>query len=216
MGRVVFRLNQEHSSGTFRKIQSQRMAKTSAKIDKRRRARKKDNIPIDTVSEKRRRGRPVKIQRIWVRGRADNYRWILNRFWDYIWPALSKVQTQREVIQSFTRPEVGPYALDFIMMADLILQVVHDPKFPKRKRQAQINFMSDSIAAQGVVTARSSRDICDRERARIKRVHHILRYEYYVECSCGYEGQSRDHACPKCEAQIEFLADSMFDGDSDE
>jgi len=187
------------------------MPRTSAKVDNQKRARKKAKVSIDTVSEKRPRGRPVKIQASWVRGRADNYRWIFHQIWDHIWPALSKAQTQQEAIQSFARPEVGSYALDFIRMADLILQVAYDPKFPKRKREAQINFMADSIAAHGVVTPRSSRDICERERARIKRVHHILRYEYYVECSCGYQGPSRNHACPKCEAEIQFKADSPFD-----
>jgi len=217
MGRVVSRLNQEHLSGTFRKIQNRRMPKTSAKADRQRRGRKKDKIPIDTASEKRPRGRPVKIQASWVRGRADNCRDnILELIWDHVWPGLSKAKTRQDVVQSFSGAEVGSYALDLIRMADLILQVVCDPRFPKRKRQAQINFMADSIAAYGVLTPRSSRDVCERERARIKRVHHILRYEYYVECSCGYAGHSRDHACPNCEAQIEFLADSMFDSDSDE
>jgi len=96
---------------------------------------------------------------------------------------------------------------------DLILQVAHDPKFPKRKREAQINFMADSIAAHGVVTPRSSRDICDRERTRIKRVHRILHYEFYIECSCGYKGHSRKHGCPNCEAEIQFKPDSPFDID---
>jgi hypothetical protein len=205
MRRVVSRLNQEHLSGTFRKIQSQGMPKTSAKVDKHRRARKKDKIPIDTASEKRPRGRPIKIQASWVRGRADNYRDnIFDLIWDHVWPGLSKAETRQDVVQSFSGAEVGAYATDLVILADLILQVVRDPKFPKRKREAQINFMADSIAAHGVVTPRSSRDICDRERARIKRVRHILRYEYYVECSCGYKGQSRDHACPNCEAQIEL------------
>ena len=34
--------------------------------------------------------------------------------------------------------------------------------------------------------------------------HHIIRYEFYVECSCGYKGRSVDHACRKCEARIQF------------
>ncbi len=187
------------------------MPRTSAKTYKQKQARQTTNFSLDKESQKRPRGRPVKIQASWVRGRADNYRWIFHQIWDHIWPALSKAQTQQEAIQSFARPEVGSYALDLIRMADLILQVAQDPKFPKHKRKAQINFMADSIAAHGVVTPRSSRDICERERARIKRVHHILRYEYYVECSCGYQGPSRNHACPECEAEIQFKADSPFD-----
>jgi hypothetical protein len=164
--------------------------------------------------EKGRRGRPAKIQPSWVRGRADNYRWIFDQIWKYVWPGLSKAETQKDVIQTFARPEVGSYALELITMADLILRVVRDPKFPKRKREAQINFLADSIGACGTVTPRSSRDICERERARIKHAHRILSYEFYVECSCGYKGHSRNHACPKCEATIDFKSDSLFDIDS--
>jgi hypothetical protein len=110
-------------------------------------------------------------------------------------------------VLSFSGEEVRAYATDLVMLADLILQVVQDPKFPKRKREAQINFLADSIAAHGMVTPRSSRDTCERERARTKRVQRILSYEYYVECSCGYKGHSRNHACPNCEAQIAFRID---------
>jgi hypothetical protein len=136
-------------------------------------------------------------------------------FWQHVWPDLSKARTQQDVIQSFSRPEVGAYALDLIRLADLILLVVTDQQFPKHKREAQINFLADSIAAYGVVTPRSSRDICERERARINRVHRILSYEFYIECSCGYKGHSRNHACPTCEAEIHLKTDSLFDGDFD-
>jgi hypothetical protein len=172
--------------------------------------RKKEKIPIDRVSGKASRGRPRKIQPSWVRGRADNFRYIFNLIWQHIWPTLSQAKTQQEAIQSFSHPQVGAYALDLIRLADLILQVVRDSRFPKRKPEAQINFLADSIAAYGVVTPRSSRDICERERARIKRVHRILYYEFYIECSCGYKGHSRDHACPKCEAEIDFDTGSPF------
>lgn len=177
--------------------------------------RKKDKVPIDMVSGKAPRGRPRKIQPSRVRAQADNYRYIFDLIWEHIWPGLSKAQTQREAIQSFAHPEVGAYALDLIRLADLILQVVRETKFPKRKREAQINFLADSIAAHGIVSPRSSRDICDRERVRIKRVHRILYYEFYIACSCGYKGYSRNHACPKCEAPIHFRADSLPGIDSD-
>jgi hypothetical protein len=150
-----------------------------------------------------------------VRGRADNYRQVFDLFWQDVWPDLSKATTQKDVIQSFSRPEVGAYALDLIRLADLILLVVTDPQFPKHKREAQINFLADSIAAYGVVTPRSSRDICERERARINRVHRILCYEFYIECSCGYKGHSRNHACPMCEAEIAFKTVSPFYTDFD-
>ncbi len=189
------------------------MARTSAKIGKKKHPRKTAQFPLDRVSEKRRRGRPPKIPPSWVRGRADNYRWIFAQIWNHVWPGLSKAETRQDVVNSFSGAEVGAYSLEFVTLADLILQVVKDPKFPKRRREAQINFLADSIAGYGMFTPRSSRDICDRERARIKQVHRILSYEFYIECSCGYKGHSRNRACPMCEAEIQFKQDSPFDFD---
>jgi hypothetical protein len=114
-------------------------------------------------------------------------------------------------VNSFSGSGVATgYALDFVNLADLILRVLKDRKFPKHKREAQINFLADSIAGYGMFTPRSSRDICVRERARIKQVHRILCYEFYIECSCGYKGHSRNHACPQCEAEIQFTTASPF------
>jgi hypothetical protein len=186
------------------------MPQTSAKVAQRRKARKKDTIALDTVLEKPRRGRPLNIKPSWVRGRGDNYRYIFGLIWDHVWPRLSTAKTRQDVVESFSGSEVGGYATDLVIAADLILQVLRDPKFPKRKREAQINFLSDSIAGYGRVTPRTSRDICERERARIKKVYRILRYEFYIECSCGYNGHSLNHACPHCEAAIEFVPDSSF------
>ena len=183
------------------------MSRIPAKSHRASKAKQKDNFPLDRVSEKQRRGRKPTIPASWIRGRADNYRWIFDQLWDRIWPGLSQAQTRQDIVQSFSGSNVGGYSLEFVTLADLILQVVQDRKFPKRKREAQINYLADSIAGYGMVTPRSSRDICERERMRIKQVHRILRYEYYIECSCGYSGHSRNHACPTCEAEIEFPQD---------
>ena len=88
-------------------------------------------------------------------------------------------------------------------MAELVLRVLRDTKFPKM-RAAQGNFLADSLAGLGWISPRRSRDICAEERAKEKRAHHIIRYEVYVECSCGYKGRSWSHACPKCGARIDF------------
>ncbi len=188
------------------------MPTTSVKIRKRTNAPKKRTISLDTPSEKtRNRGRPVKIQPSWVRGRADNYRTILDQLWDKVSARLLKAQSREDVVKAFGGEITGGYAFELIILADLILQVLHERKFPKRQRAAQIKFLADSIGAQGVVTPRSSRDICERERVRIKRIHHIIRYEYYIECSCGHKGLSLNHACPECEAVIPLPADSPLD-----
>lgn len=190
------------------------MSRTSAKIRKQTSTQKRHNFPLDMGSEKRGRGRPFKVQASWVRGRADNYRGILDTVWDRVAPRLLKAQTREDVVKSFEDANVGGYALEFVIAADLILHVLHEPKFPKRNREAQINFLADSIAGQGVITPRSSRDICERERARIKRAHHIIRYEFWIECSCLYKGRSLNHACPKCEAAISLMLESPLDASS--
>jgi hypothetical protein len=180
------------------------MQKVSAKFKRGEKGQGNKSFPLDTGSEKPRRGRHPRIPASSIRGRADNYKWIFDLLWDEIWPSLSKAQTAQDVVLSFSGTKGGSYALEFTPLAELILSVLRDRKFPRRKREAQINFLADSIAGYGTVTPRSSRDICDRERTRLKKLHRILSYEYYIECSCGYKGHSRKHACPKCGAEIEF------------
>ena len=177
--------------------------KVSVKIRKRKRTTKTSKMALDSNSEKRGRGRPRKGRRSEIRGRADNDRFIFGQVWDRLWPKLSQAQTDQEVINAFVK-EAQPYAPQFMPgLANLVFRIIHEPKFPRR-REAQINFLADSLAGLGYVTPRRSRDICLEERMKEKRAHHILRYEYYIECSCGFQGNSRDHACPKCGAKINF------------
>src|SRR6266852_425496 len=165
-----------------------------------RKARKRSKDPLDTVSEKGRRGPKRRVDPSAVRGRADNYRGILKNVWDQLWPRLSQVQTVDDVITAFQEGYPGEH--EFMpYQAPRILEVLKERAFPKRQK-ARINFFADSLAGLGLVSARRSRDICAEDRAREKSTHHILRYEYYVECSCGYKGHSEDHACRKCGARI--------------
>lgn len=162
---------------------------------------------LDTFSPKRPRGRPPKVCASAIQGRADNYRGILDNVWDRVSPLLLTAQTEDDIIRAFQQ-EGQPYDREFIPLAPLVLKVLKDKDFPKR-RAAQINFFSDSSAGLDLVTPRRSRDICREERARTKRAHHIIRYEFHVECSCGYIGHSRDHACPQCGAEIPLEADLL-------
>ncbi len=172
-----------------------------AKMPKRKKSIKKSRKPLDTYSGKRGRGRPPKMYASEVSGRAYNYRLIFDQIWDTAGEQLLSAKTEEEVIQAF---EDIVYERDFAPIASLILQVLRDPDFPKRDRQAQVNFLADSLAARGAVTPRTSRDICERERAKQRRKspHKILRHEFYVECSCGYKGPAHDNACRKCGAEI--------------
>ncbi len=79
-----------------------------------------------------------------------------------------------------------PYEREFIPLPKVMLGVIgviQEKKFPKR-RAARINFVADSLAGLDQVTPRRSRDICDQARAIERQAHKIIRYEYYIECSC--------------------------------
>ena len=155
----------------------------------------------DAAPKKRGRGRPPKVRASEIRGRADNYRGILQNVWGQLWPALSEAQTEDEVIAALQNAR--PYDREFEPWAALILAVLKERSFPKTQR-ARINFLADSLAGTGIVSPRRSRDICAAERAKEKRTHRIIRFEFYVECSCGYKGRSENHACRKCGATISF------------
>lgn len=112
-------------------------------------------------------------------------------------------QTVEEVKTAF-ETYGQPYAGDFVPeRASDILALIRHPKFPKHS-EARINFLADSLGGRPNLSLRTSRDICERERARQRRKsqHHIIRNEFYVECTCGYKGPARDNACRKCGAEI--------------
>jgi hypothetical protein len=154
-------------------------------------------------------------------GRAENFRWSLEPVWERLRGPLLQAQTEEEVVKAFEE-NAGPHARKFVpALAPFILRVLRDPRFPKRepklpkrktksgamRRNPRIVFLADSLAGMGEVSPRRSRDIVAQERARIRArtKHRILRYEYYIECSCGYKGPARDNACRKCGAQILHL-----------
>jgi hypothetical protein len=167
--------------------------------------------PVDTFLGKRRRGRPEKIPRAWVIGRAPNYRKMLSDVWSKLAEPLLAAETTERVIQAF-ETHAQPYTNKFVpeFAAD-ILELIHDPLFPKRAK-AQIGFLGDSLAGRPDLTARRSRDICAKARKeeRAKSPHHILRKEFYVECSCGYKGPALHNSCRKCGAEIDFTADILL------
>jgi hypothetical protein len=86
-----------------------------------------------------------------ISGRAYNYRLIFSQIWNDmtdargdnrkgVGDAVLKAQTEEEVIRAF---DPWPsYQRDFEPMTSLILRVLRDPDFPKREREAQINFLA--------------------------------------------------------------------------
>lgn len=167
----------------------------SARMSPRRR-KKTSNEP----DRKRVRGRPTDLRYSEIYGRAQNLQFILNQVWDRLWPLLSRANNEQEVAKAFQNGS-NPYVQHFLPYAALALEVKQEHTFPKRPKSQQ-RFLADSLAALGRVSSRRSRDICMQERMKAKRAHHIIRYEYYVECSCGYEGPSKNRACRNCGARI--------------
>jgi len=162
-----------------------------------------NNVEISKLGSDRGRGRPPKIRSSEVYGRAEHWRDVLAQVWDRLWPLLSNARSESEVTKAF-QDGASPYDGNFVPgLSALTLQVLRESTLPKRTKPLQ-RFLADSLAGVGVVTPRRSRDICVQERAKRACAHRILRYEFYVECSCGYGGRSKNHACPKCGAEILF------------
>lgn len=154
--------------------------------------------PLDKDSEKRGRGRPRTIDPSLLRGYADSCRHWLERNWNELGVRLLSAKTEEEIskaLQKIDWENLIPRS------PNLILEVLMESKFPKR-RKAQIDFLADSIAGGGTVTPRRSRDICAQQRKADAQRHYILRYEYWIECSCGYAGRSENHRCKKCGAVL--------------
>ena len=169
--------------------------------------RNKAKIPLDRISGRRGRGRPPQINPAIVRSYADRLRLTLDRGWDQLGEPLMGAQNEQEIANAIKNglPDCEHELLRF---APLILKVRKAQRFPK-KRKAQINFLADSIGAGGTVTPRRSRDICAKERAADANRHVILRYEYWIECSCGYKGRSENHRCRRCGAILYVPGDSV-------
>ena len=162
----------------------------------------KNSRTLTTGGIRRGRGRPQRIDPSEVVNRADDYRGTLGAMWDQFWLQVSVAQTEQDVANAIQNSP--PYQRgQFVPSAPVILEIIKSAGFPKRQ-QTRINYLADSLAARGVVTPRRSRDICVRERLRQKRAHRILRVEFYVECSCGYEGPSQNFKCPNCQAPIPY------------
>jgi hypothetical protein len=160
----------------------------------RKKVEKSPRIPLDSILGKRARGRPGVI-RSEIVGRADNYRGIFSSIWDTVGKQLLQAKSKEDVAKAF---EVeAHYKSEFSALAGLTLRVVREKKFPKTQ-EAQINFLADSLAGREWISPRRSRDICEAERKKPK--NHIIRQDFYIECTCGYEGPAYRKACPKCGA----------------
>ena len=93
---------------------------------------------IDTSIGKRGRGRPPKIARSWVTGRAENYRKMLSALWPKLSDPLLAAETTEQVIAAFEK-YAQPYAGEFVpRLASDILVLIHDPNFPRDPRRRSV------------------------------------------------------------------------------
>ena len=149
----------------------------------------------DQPSKKRGRGRPANIEPSVVVGAADAYRLWFEQLWPTLGSRLSAARSAEEITKAI-RENAPDVSVSLAPYSELILRIVRDPKFPAVRSTSQIHFLADSLGGQGLVKPRRSREICAEERSRVRHV--IVRQEYYIECSCGYQGPALDGACREC------------------
>lgn len=122
-------------------------------------------FPLDSQTMKR-RGRPSRVIPSEVLNRAMDFRITLGgcRVWAQVRKKVMGAQTTEEIIEIF-RP-IANYSQKFLRAPATLLQAIQHRDFPKRNFERQIAFIADSLAADGRVTARRSREICRAERAK--------------------------------------------------
>lgn len=180
-------------------------------MTKRKKAVQKRKKALDTLSQKRGRGRPRSVRPSEVFGRAENYRATLRLVWSKLRGPLLATQKIEDVTKAFEEYAQSCVQEFVPRLASDILKVIHERKFPKRP-MTQLDFLADSLAGRPNVEPRTSRDICAKERAKecAQSPHRIIRKEFYIECSCGYKGPARNDACRKCGAVIPQLPEMLW------
>jgi hypothetical protein len=164
----------------------------------------------DRPPKKRKRGRPAHIEPSAVVGSADIYRLWFQQYWSKLGPRFLAARSTEDVRQAIAEHAPGIIG-NLAPYLELILRILHDARFPAVRSESQIHFLADSLGGQGLVKPRRSREICAQERGRVRHV--IVRREYYIECSCGYQGPALDGACRECRTG-ELSWDLMSEKDS--
>lgn len=159
---------------------------------------------LDKVPEKQRRGPKRRMRPESVVGNAGTYNVQFTNVWERVGHQLLEAPSPEQVLNLLTQLGGRISGTIDLKFARRVFTILRESKFPGARGKAQVRFLADSLGGGDLLTPRRSRDICAEYRAKMKRANHILRYEFYIECSCGRKGHSIDHACPKCGAEIQF------------
>ena len=178
---------------------SRPVPKSSAQLDTR---EKQANFRLTGPGKKR--GPKPKIEPSEVINRAEDLRFIFKIFRGVIdWTKLFAAQCPEDVNSALALVDERDRKR-CLYNPGLILQCLKDPRFPKSDRDAQERFIIESVAGDGRVSMRRSRDICGETRAVQKRQGRIIRREFYIGCTCGFEGPALNDACPDCGAPVPY------------
>lgn len=150
---------------------------------------------MERVVKPRARGRPRRIDPQIVVGSADVFRAWFRQFWPKLGPRLVAAKSSEDIERAIAE-DASSIGGGLSPHSPLILEIVHERRFPRVRATAQIEFLADSLGGQGFVTPRRSREICAAERSKTRTF--IVRREFYIECSCGYKGPALDGACRDC------------------
>src|SRR5262249_39457740 len=106
-------------------------------------------------------------------------------------------KTEEEAASAFERVP-SPHRKRLNLWLTAIPGWALERKFPKASLERKMRHLADSVAAEGFLTPRRSRDGCLEERKRQTQLGMILRREFYIECTCGYQGPAKGGGCRQC------------------
>ena len=154
------------------------------------------NRALTAFKETRGRKRRIHAENV-VRAANDLFR-ILEFCKDQIdWDKLEIAKTEEEAATAFERVP-SPYRERLNLWLAAIPEWALEGKFPKTNLDRKMRHLADSVAAEGFLTPRRCRDVCLEERKRQAQLGMILRREFYIECSCGYQGPAKGGGCRQC------------------
>jgi hypothetical protein len=113
------------------------------------------------------------------------------------WGELETAKTEEEAASAFERVP-SPYKERLNLWLTAIPEWALEGKFPKTNLERKMHHLADSVAAGGFLSPRRCRDVCLEERKRQAQLGMILRREFYIECSCGYQGPAKGGGCRQC------------------